>query len=88
MMNGDRDLVVGNFVLANTTSFSITQDGIAKSNGIRSPKSETGYCRSLKHGPIGPRIASTPHMSSKIFPIKDFCPMEFINLRDILVWHA
>ena len=30
-MNGERDLVVGNFVLANTTSFNITQDGIKKS---------------------------------------------------------
>jgi hypothetical protein len=27
-MKGERDLAVGNFVLANTASFSITQDGV------------------------------------------------------------
>ena len=31
MMKAERDLAVGNFVLANTTSFNITQDGVAKS---------------------------------------------------------
>ena len=30
MTNGERDLVLENFVLANTTSFNITRDGIVK----------------------------------------------------------
>ena len=35
-------------------------------NGVRSPKSEIGYCRSLQHSPIGSRIISIPHTSSEI----------------------
>ena len=31
MMKNEGDLVVGNFVLANTTNFSITRDGVTKS---------------------------------------------------------
>ena len=30
-MNGEGDLIAGNFVLANTTSFSITRDRVTKS---------------------------------------------------------
>ena len=30
-MEGEKDLIVGNFVLVNTASFSITRDGITKS---------------------------------------------------------
>ena len=77
MTNSEEDLAVGNFVLANTTSFSITRDGIAKENGVRSPKSKRVYYRSLQHGPIGTRITSIPHTSSEICPIKDCCPMAF-----------
>ena len=76
-MKGERDLAVGNFVLANTTSFSITRDGTQNKKGVRSPKSERGYCRSPQHGPIGPRITSMPCTSSKICPIKDHFPMAF-----------
>ena len=46
-------------------------------NGVRSLKSERGYCRSLQHGPIGTRITSIPHTSSKICPVTDRCPMAF-----------
>ena len=46
-------------------------------NGVRSPKSERGYCRSLQHHYIGTRIASIPHTSSKICPVKDRSPMAF-----------
>ena len=77
MMNSEGDLVVGNFVLANTTSFSITRDGIAKSKKSKISKNERGYFRSLEHGCIGPRITSIPHTSSKICPIKDCFPMAF-----------
>ena len=38
MMNGEGDLIVGNFVLANT---------MENQNRVRSPKSERGYFRSL-----------------------------------------
>ena len=31
MMNSEGDLAVGSFVLANTMSFNITRDGVAKS---------------------------------------------------------
>ena len=78
MMNGEGDLVVGNFVLANTTSFNITRHGISKSKWSKiSKKRERGYCRSLQHGPIAPRITSIPCTSSKICPIKDHYPMAF-----------
>ena len=46
-------------------------------NGVRSPKSERGYCSSLQHGPIGPRIASILHTISEIRPVKDCSPMAF-----------
>ena len=34
-MNGERDLTVGNFVLVNTTSFSIIGDGVTKSKSLK-----------------------------------------------------
>ena len=77
MMNGEGDLAFGNFVLVNTTSFSITQDGIAKSKQSKIPKKKESYCRSSQHGPIGPRIVSIPCMSFKICPIKYCFPMAF-----------
>ena len=78
MMKGERDLAVGNFVLANTASFNITRDVVleGKQNVIYK-KRERGYCRSLQDDPIGPRITSIPHTSSKICPIKDHFPMAF-----------
>ena len=57
-------------------------------NGVRYPKSERGYCRSLQHNPIGTRITSTPHMSSKICPIKITALWHLVTLRDILVRRA
>ena len=46
-------------------------------NELRSQKGERGYGISLQHGPIAPRIASTPCTSFEICPVKDHCPMEF-----------
>ena len=46
-------------------------------NGVRSPKSERGYCISLQHGSIGTRIKYIPHTSFEKCPIKDHCPMAF-----------
>ena len=77
MMKGERGLDVGNFVLANTTSFNITRDGITKSKLNEISKKRESYCRSLQHDPIAPRITSIPCTSSNIRPIKDRCSMAF-----------
>ena len=77
-MNGEGDFAVGNFVLAKTTSFSITQDGIAKSKWSKiSKKRERGYCRLPQHSHIAPRITYISCTIFEICPIKDRFPMAF-----------